>query len=333
LTRYFILHSIYDAEHQPPIGRPPYCEDLIFRRSARVQAEVAAFAAKYRRLTAEGITPAQALITAFTHYRSIIRQPSISFDEAFFVICGLEGIWAASTRMLELGACRRCGCLHLLPYGAAPAAAGCPFCRSHRSDGAVAWALFPSHPEDEADATDADAQAATVPAALEAQIRALRTRRAFESLGAHPRVAASLSGALASGDASAPRGDRAPPTQVVRRINPSRWGVAINTVRRAQFSLMAVTYARLLAAGFEPTEAVRAAFMHVRTMFPTAELPCFDRCFEIISMFDVHWGAAEPSFDLLACPKCRARFLSSRHDRVPPHCPFCTLLRKPEKYL
>ena len=84
------------------------------------------FAAKYRLLTAEGIAPAQALITAFRHYGSVVSQPSFSFDEAFFVVSNLDGIWAASTRTLELGACRRCGCLHLLPHGAAPAAAVVP---------------------------------------------------------------------------------------------------------------------------------------------------------------------------------------------------------------
>ena len=50
-------------------------------------------------------------------------------------------------------------------------------------------------------------------------------------------------------------------------------------------------------------------------------------------MFDARWGAAEPLFDLLACARCHASFLASRQDREPPHCPFCALLRTPEKYL
>ena len=69
----FIFHNIYDAEHLPPRGRPPYTEDFIYRSSLKVQAEVGMFAAKYRLLTAEGIAPAQALITAFRHYRSIVH--------------------------------------------------------------------------------------------------------------------------------------------------------------------------------------------------------------------------------------------------------------------
>ena len=36
----FIFHNIYDAEHLPPRGRPPYTEDFIYRSSLKVQAEV-----------------------------------------------------------------------------------------------------------------------------------------------------------------------------------------------------------------------------------------------------------------------------------------------------
>jgi hypothetical protein len=327
----FIFHNIYDAEHLPPRGRPPYTEDFIYRSSLKVQAEVGMFAAKYRLLTAEGIAPAQALITAFRHYRSVVHQPSFSFDEAFFVVSNLDGIWAASTRTLELGACRRCGCLHLLPRGAASAAAGCPYCRPHRTDRAPARA--PPPPDHTSPASGTDAEALTVPAALETQIRSLRTERIFEQLGAHPRVVATLTGASAPADRRSSSRHREGPTHIGRAVNLVRWGVAVKTVQRAQFSLVATAYTRLLAADFEPADAVRAAFVHVSAMFPTVAPLSFDRCFEVISMFDARWGAAEPSFDLLSCPKCRASFLASRTDRERPHCPFCALLRTPEKYL
>ena len=327
----FIFHNIYDAEHQPPRGRPPYCEDFIYRSSLRVQAEVGMFAAKYRLLAAEGITPAQALITAFRHYRSVVRQPSFSFDEAFFVVCSLDGIWAAPTRTLELGTCRRCGCLHLIAHGAAPAAAGCPFCRPHRTERIPARA--PPHPEHETIVSGTDAQSPTVPAALETQIRSLRTERMFEQLGAHPRVVAILTGGPAPADRRSASRHLEGPTHVGRAVNLIRWGVAVKTVQRAQFSLVASVYTRLLAAAFEPMDAIRAAFIHVSAMFPTVQPLSFNRCFEVVSMLDARWGAAEPSFDLLSCPKCRARFLASRTDRERPHCPFCALLRTPEKYL
>jgi hypothetical protein len=173
----------------------------------------------------------------------------------------------------------------------------------------------------------------TVPAALEAQIRSLRTERIFEQLGAHPRVVATLTGASAPADRRSSSRHREGPTHIGRAVNLVRWGVAVKTVQRAQFSLVATAYTRLLAADFEPADAVRAAFVHVSAMFPTVAPLSFDRCFEVISMFDARWGAAEPSFDLLSCPKCRASFLASRTDRDRPHCPFCALLRTPEKYL
>lgn len=327
----FIFHNIYDADHLPPRGRPPYTEEFIHLSSLKVQAEVGMFAAKYRLLTAEGLAPAQALITAFRHYRSVVHQPSCSFDEAFFVVSSLDGIWAASARTLELGACRRCGCLHLLPHGAVPAAAGCPYCRPHRTGRTRAVGLL--HPDHGYSASGTNTEAVTVPAALEAQIRSLRTGRMFEQLGAHPRVVATLAGSPDPADRGSSSRQREGPTRVGRPVNLIRWGVAVKTVPRAQFSLVATAYTRLLAADFEPTDAVRAAFVHVSAMFPTVEPLSFDRCFEVISMFDARWGAAEPSFDLLSCRKCRASFLASRTDRERPHCPFCALLRTPEKYL
>jgi hypothetical protein len=42
-------------------------------------------------------------------------------------------------------------------------------------------------------------------------------------------------------------------------------------------------------------------------------------------------SAAE--FDLLECPDCHSRYLASRRDRASPHCPFCALARRPDKYL
>jgi Flagellar transcriptional activator (FlhC) len=326
----FIFHNIFDTEHPPPRGRPPYSEDFIFRSSLRVQAEVGLFAAKYRLLTTEGLAPARALITAFRHYRSVIRQPAFSFDEAFFVVASLDGIWAAPARTLDLGACRRCGCLHVLPQGAAPGA-GCPFCRVQRGDGSAASSqpgtcVPPSK-------FDADEGVVTPPTALEASICSLRSERTFEQLGAHARVVAALTGATRAADRRSTRFHHAGPTRVGRAINLKRWGVAVKTVQRAQFSLVAATYSRLMAAGFEPSDAVRSAFIHVASMLPTAAPLSFDRCFEIVSLLEARWGAANRAFDLLACPKCHASFLASRTDRAPPHCPFCALLRTPAKYL
>jgi hypothetical protein len=112
-----------------------------------------------------------------------------------------------------------------------------------------------------------------------------------------------------------------------------RWGVAINTLQRVQFSLLATVYRRLRAADFGPEEALRAAFGHVLSLFPAGSPLSFDRCFELVALFDARWGVSDAEFDLLGCAKCRAQYLASRRDRAPPHCPFCALARRPEKYL
>ena len=210
----------------------------------------------------------------------------------------------------------------------APAAAGCPFCRPHRTERIPARAQ--ARPDHVAPSPVTSAEAATVPAALEAQIRLLRTVRMFEQLGAHPRVVATLAGAPAAADRKSSPRHRKGPTHVGRAVNLIRWGVAVKTVQRAQFSLVATAYTRLLAAEFEPADAVRAAFIHVSAMFPTVAPLSFDRCFEVVGLFDTRWCAGQPELHLLACSKCQARFLASRRDRAPPHCPFCALIRDPD---
>ncbi len=325
----FILHNVYDAQHLPPRGRPPYSEDFLFRAPLRVQAEAAVFAVKYRLLAAQGVACPQALITAFRHYRSVVREPSFSFDEAFFLASSLDGIWAAATRTLDLAVCRRCRCLHLLPHGAVPAA-GCPLCRPHR--GAVGSPPPATDVGQPLPPTSADAEAVTIPASLENRIRMLRRARSLQKLGAHPRTVATITRNTPPPDRSSSRQHRAGPT-VGRPLNLDRWGIAVKTLRRAQFSLVAAAYTRLVAGGFEPDEAVRAAFVHVSSLFLATEPPSFDRCFEIVSMLDSRWGAGEVSLDLQVCPKCRASFLVSRRDQQPPRCPFCTLIRTPDKFL
>jgi len=189
------------------------------------------------------------------------------------------------------------------------------------------------HAEGALPAPDLAEESVTIPAALDANIRRLRNERELQQLGAHPGVVATLTSARAPAHGQSFTCQREGPTHVGRAINLVRWGVAVKTVQRAQFSLLTTTYTRLLAASFDPEDAVRVAFIHVSAMFPTVEPLPFDRCFEVVSMFDARWGATEASFELLACAKCTAGFLASRRDRDRPHCPFCALLRSPEKYL
>ena len=326
----FILRSVFDDRHRAPRGRPPYTEDLVFRSPLNVQAEIGMFAAKYRRLTGEGLATSQALITAFKHYLSVVRAPSVSFDEAFFLVSNLDGIWAASARTIELGHCRRCGCQHVLPRGAVPAH-GCPFCKNRRS---VAGELAPERAPTvlSPGTSPAEDELAGISEALELRILAMRRERSLERLGAHRRVVAALTSGPAPPHPTVTSSSLVGTRPIGRPLNLVRWGVAVKTLQRAQYSLVAVAYGRLVAADFGREEALRAAFLHVASTLQTDPALSFDRCFEVAGLFDTRWCEGEPELHLLACSKCQARFLASRRDRAPPHCPFCALIRDPEKY-
>ena len=321
---------MFDDRHRAPRGRPPYTEDLIFRSPLNVQAEIGMFASKYRRLTGEGLATSQALITAFKHYLTVVPDPSVSFDEAFFLVSNLDGIWAAAARTLELGHCRRCGCQHVLPRGAVPAH-GCPFCKSRRNTaGEMAPERAPTVLSPET--SPAEDELAGISEALELRIRAMRRERSLERLGAHRRVVAALTSGPAPPDRTVALSSLVGTRPIGRPLNLVRWGVAVKTLQRAQYSLVAVAYSRLIGADFEPEEALRAAFLHVSSTLQTDPPLSFDRCFEVVGLFDARGCAREQELHLLACSKCQARFLASRRDRAPPHCPFCALIRDPDKY-
>lgn len=327
----FIFHKVFDARHRTPRGRPPYCGEFIFRSPLRVQAEASVFASKYRMLTAEGFVHSRALITAFKHYVSVVRRPSVSFDEAFFLASNLDGIWAATTPSLDLGCCRRCGCTQILPRGAS-SQDRCAFCKVPYSDAETRTPRRHGAPEP-AQASDEDGAPDGFSAALDQRIRTLRQERSLEALGAHPRIVATLTGVSGVPEGTPPAAAHVAPVRFGRPINLIRWGEANNTLQRVQFSLLAAVYGRLRAADFAPEDALRAAFAHVASLFPSALAPSFNRCFELVALFDARWGVSETEFDLLACPKCDSQYLAALRDREPPHCPFCALARSPDHYL
>ncbi|MGH8679490.1 MAG: hypothetical protein ACREUQ_14210, partial [Burkholderiales bacterium] len=74
-------------------------------------------------------------------------------------------------------------------------------------------------------------------AALERRIRALRLERSLEALGAHPRIVATLTGVFEVPERTASAAAHVAPVRFGRPINLLRWGVAINTLQRVQFSL------------------------------------------------------------------------------------------------
>lgn len=323
----FILRTLYDKQTRAPKGRPPYKDDFYFRATLRVKVEASSFAVKYRALVVAGYLPSESLVAAYRHYLSLTPAPTFCFDEAFYLVAHLDGIWAARSSTLQLGLCRRCDSQHLVAIGSL-APHGCPFCKPV-PDGADAAAgpLSPlSAPLVPSSRHHGVAQA------FPQHIDALRFQRTLEDLGAHARVISALLSALPTPFVTPI--PKAPSTLVAvrRRLSLHRWSEAVKTPLRAQYGLIAMHYRRLVRAGFSPEHSIVGAYRHVRTLVPEHPI-CFDRCFEVVSLLEGRWGAPEQELDLVPCGKCGARHLVSRRDRKPPHCPYCALIRFPALFV
>lgn len=319
----FILRNVFDQANPAPCGRPPYTEDFVFRAPLRTQAAASAFAVKYQALTAEGFTPAHSLISAFRHYRTFADAPAFGFDEAFFLVCNLDGIWACSARKLQLTGCRRCGSKHLAPWGSTPSH-GCPFCKALQG--------HEGHGHGLATAARRPATSGSVSQAFLAHVDALKARRSLEALGAHARVVDAL---MSTMDELPPELRPPFPKELVRVGKPlslRRWGAALRTVTRIQYSVAAAVYRRLAVSGFSPEDAVVGTYRHVQSRFKDDTPLGFDRCFEVLSLLEGRWGVQSPELDLVACKRCHSHHLVSRRDRASPVCPFCLLIRYPVQY-
>ncbi len=316
----FILGKVFDADHRPPRGRPPYTEDLVFKTTFKIQAELGSFAAKYQALTAAGFTPAASLIVAYRHYLSFTEVPSFSFDEAFFLVSNLDGIWACKTATLQLEPCARCTARRLVARGASHTPT-CAFCKEECGERGIRRRVAGRVPP--------QSEPIGVSAGLPVQIEVLRLRLALEALDVHSRViAAILSGYPESG--------HRPPTQLVRigkALPLSRWSSGVRTLQRTQFSVMAATFRRLSESGIAPEQAIVAAYKHVLATFDHASPPSFDRCFEVVCLVEGRWGVPQPELLLRHCDRCGSTYLESRSDQARQRCPFCLLLRRPDIYL
>ena len=318
----FILRNVFDKANPAPCGRPRYTEDFAFRAPLRIQAAASAFAVKYLALTGEGFAPAQSLISAFRHYRCVAEAFAFNFDEAFFLICNLAGLWACTTRKLQVTRCRCCGSKHLAPYGALPEQ-GCSICRSIYGHDA-------QHPGAGNHRNTSGAR--SVSQGFIAHVGALKTRRALSALGAHTRVINALMSTMEELPA---RFRPLRPTDLVRIGKPlplRSWGTGVRISMQIQYSAAATAYQRLIASGFRPEDAVIGTYRHVRHKFQNNSPLTFDRCFEVLSLLEGRWGSQRQELDLVACSKCFGNLLVSRRDSTSPACPFCLLIRHPEKY-
>ena len=153
-------------------------------------------------------------------------------------------------------------------------------------------------------------------------------QRVLESAGAHPRVVAAILSRY-------PDPGRRTPSRLVRigkALPVSRWSSGVRTLLRAQFSIMASTFKRLVHWGIEPEQAITAAYRHVLAAFHRAPPLSFNRCFEVVCLSEGRWCVFEPTLQLTDCGRCGSTYLGSRADPAPQRCPFCVLIRHPDMY-
>jgi len=315
----FILRFVFDRESGARRGRPPYSDEFLTRAPLRLQAAASAFAARYERLRESRFPPAESLITAFKHYLTFPNAPTLLFDEAFYLCCNLDGIWACQSKALQLAECRRCGSRHLQTYGSS-ATPSCAFCNSRRSDDAG----------DPRRAGGRETQRSAH--GLDARLAALKLRRSLKDLRASERIIDVLMSGMAHIEPSL---RPSPPTQLVHWGLPlplQRWGSYLNTIRRIQYSLVVTLYNALRVAGFTPEESVVAAFRHLETKFRNDSPLTLDRCVEVVSLADARWGVPSPELDRRYCAACACDYLVSRCDTSSQPCPFCLLMRYPSQY-
>ena len=323
----FISRFVFDKNNRAPRGRPRYEDDYIFRAPLRFRAEACAVALRYAELVGSGFAPARALITAYRHQAASSDALMMGFDEAFFLIARLHGLWSVSTRTLQLIQCERCGCWHIVAVGPYEMR-GCRFCkllagaRSGAGDGSGAGRLRSS--------PNRANRRGHVASEFANQIDALRFERWLQEIGAHKRVVSALMSTFPDAPASL---QRIAPTELVRKYQAlplHHWSVKVPTLKRAGYSLIAKHFLDLLERGFVAEHAIVAAFDHTNRLCP-ARLS-FDRCFEVVSLLAARWGVTERALSLRCCRRCGSLFLFSSKEVSGAHCPFCTLQRRPEHY-
>lgn len=316
----FILRFVFDRQAGARRGRPAYSDDFIARAPLRVQAGASAFAARYERLRDSGFAPAPSLITAFRHYLTFPHAPRLLFDEAFYLCCNLDGIWACSTKALQLADCRGCASRHLQPFGSG-ATSCCAFCNGRRAEG--------PGPSRQA----ADLRQQPHPSrGLDTRLTALTIRRSLHELGASERVVDALMSGMPQVDPALR--PPAPSGRVCRGVPLplQSWGAKLSTLRRVGYSLVATLYGELRRAGFPAEEAVVAAYRHLEARFSQDAPLTLDRCVEVVSLAEARWGVAVPELLRNRCGACGADYLVSRRDPGPQPCPFCLLRRHPAQY-
>ena len=309
-----VVRHVFGAGLSSAVGRPPYAEEFVFRATLAVQGEIGVFARAYRRLRAEGFPASRSLLAAYRQHANVFVPPALCFDEAFFLVSCLDGIWGARYQTLELHDCRTCGSPHVLPAG--PGAGGqCALCKvsskPHLHAPARRPAAQPPVPRDSVE--------------IDRTIAVLRLQQAMEDHGADPRII----------NAVAPL-KRAPGDEPVRCGRPlklARWSRSVSAVQRIMYTSHALAFRRLVAAGFSPAEALASAYGQMVRRFGKESVPSFDRCFESISLLEALWGVTVPRLGLTKCVACGSHHLVSLVEETSTGCPVCEVVRQPTLFV
>ena len=315
----FVVRHVFGTSLSSAVGRPPYAEEFIFRAKVAVQGEIGVFARAYRRLRAEGFPASRALLAAYRHHANVFIPPSICFDEAFFLVSCLDGIWGVPDQRLELYSCRTCGSPHVLPVG--PVASDqCALCKLSSKPHLYALARPPG----------ATSPVQRGSAELDRTIAALRLQQAMQDHGADPRIISAVAPLKRLFDGEHPMQK---PLRCGRPLLLARWSRSVNALQRIMYASAALAFRRLVAAGFSPAEALESAYAQMVKRFGEVPTPSFDRCFEVLSLLEALWGVTAPKLGLVECKTCGSHHLVSLLEETPASCPVCEVMREPKLYV
>lgn len=320
----YILRSVYTKGHPVPRGRPRYCEDFYFRVAAHVKAAASLLASRYRTLTGEGVLPSDALIAAFRHFQAVFPTVQLSFDQAYFLIANLDGIWVSSSRTLALARCPLCGSDYLTPEGPAHSHPpdGCPACRAQ-------WAICTHSPATCAPVGHAANAAATIQP-VDRDIARAKLFCLLDDLGASPKVRATLLDDPRTATFRAPAHRNIVTTACLTRpLALHRWSVNSRLTERVQLAVFALGYRSTQQLGAPRIEALCSAVAKMRSTCQRFDHPVkFDRCFEVAALLDGAWGIPTPRLELDVCRKCGSHYLLSLDEERRSPCPFCALRKR-----
>lgn len=329
LTPGYISRAVYCKQYPPPIGRPQYSEDFLFKTTRRLQAEASLLAAHYRRLTGDGFRPADALITAYRHHRTTHPASELHFDQAFFMVSRLDGIWAANKSALSFVECLSCHSTYLAAHGM-PQRESCPACRTdwqapsrRRTAPKLLHAPTPALP------TPAKAEQHE-PWQLDLDIAQVRLLRRLEELGAGRKVRAVLAEKPWANLFRASRGRQTVTCAHLTRPMPlAHWSAKTEVTHRVQYAVFAAHFRRLVQLDLTLVEAMCAAVEEMRKACHGYPKPvAFDRCFEVAALLDARWGVPTRQFELVRCAGCDSHHLVSKLETRKMGCPFCMLIKR-----